>query len=398
MKIRNKKAWKTAQWEYEELVAQGMMPFFGDRLPPEEIIEQLEMIIKDCPNFYPALLDLELRKLAAGGNGGAERRLEEGFYHLLELAEPEHMEEELDNLIENLEKLWRFDLSSRFLKVLVERHPRNASFQDSLAHATARTGDVNGALHYVDKAVELEPENPHFRSNQGWLHMMAGNLEEAREALEAAAGLDPVNEVVKGNLEIYDYLKEHGGNYFDYLLRPAERERIEQLADEEAWEEVDRLCASYNTCRFEAMAQAFLQGDEGNVSRLADKLATLREFFGFVGKVDQDGHLNEDLAFIHEYFEPIMHKFIFKFYDIDREMIEEIYEALIEYYNFLASRKLVPFEDLKRFQKKIFAMKKKLLEKMQRYNQIRHNDDISDEEKEVIREELFEGDHVWPFL
>ena len=93
MKIRNKKAWKTAQWEYEELLAQGMMPFFGDRLSPEEIIEQLEMIIKDCPNFYPAVLDLELRKLAAGGNGGAERRPEEGFYHLLELAEPEHLEE-----------------------------------------------------------------------------------------------------------------------------------------------------------------------------------------------------------------------------------------------------------------------------------------------------------------
>jgi len=398
MKIRNKKAWKTAQWEYEELVAQGMMPFFGDRLSPEEIIEQLEMIIKDCPHFYPALLDLELRKLTAGGNGGAERRLEEGFYHLLELAEPEHMEEELDTLIENLEKLWRFDLSKRFLEVLVERHPRNASFQDSLAHATARTGDVNGALHYVNKAVELEPENPHFRSNQGWLHMMAGNLEEAREALEAAARLDPVNEVVKGNLEIYDYLNAHGGNYLDYLLRPAEKKKIEELGNEEAWEEVDRLCALYNDCRFEAMAQAFLQGDAGNVSRLADKLATLREFFGFVRKVDQDANLNEDLTFIHEYFEPIMHKFIFKFSDIDREMIEEIYEALIEYYSFLASRELVPSEDFKRFQKKILGMKKVLIKKMQRYNQIRHNNDISDEEKEVIREELFDGDHVWPFL
>jgi hypothetical protein len=48
--------------------------------------------------------------------------------------------------------------------------------------------------------------------------------------------------------------------------------------------------------------------------------------------VDQGGYiLNEDLAFIHEYFKPIIHKFIFKFRDINREMIEEIYESLFEY-------------------------------------------------------------------
>jgi hypothetical protein len=35
---------------------------------------------------------------------------------------------------------------------------------------------------------------------------------------------------------------------------------------------------------------------------------------------------------------------------------------------------------------------------MHRYNEIRHDDSISEEEKEDIREELFEGDHVWPFI
>lgn len=43
-------------------------------------------------------------------------------------------------------------------------------------------------------------------------------------------------------------------------------------------------------------------------------------------------------------------------------------------------------------------MKKELIDKMQRYNSIRHNDDMDEEEKEAIRDELFEGDHVWPFL
>jgi len=43
-------------------------------------------------------------------------------------------------------------------------------------------------------------------------------------------------------------------------------------------------------------------------------------------------------------------------------------------------------------------MKSELREKMHRYNNIRHDYTISEEEKEEIREKLFEGDHTWPFL
>jgi hypothetical protein len=43
-------------------------------------------------------------------------------------------------------------------------------------------------------------------------------------------------------------------------------------------------------------------------------------------------------------------------------------------------------------------MKNELTGKMERYNMIRHDDDMDDEKKEAIREELFEGNHSWPFL
>jgi tetratricopeptide (TPR) repeat protein len=220
-------------------------------------------------------------------------------------------------------------------------------------------GDVDTALLYIAKAVEMEPDNPHFRSNLGWIYLIANKMEEADKTFVDALRLDPDNEAVKGNLEIHRYLTKHGGNHLDYLLRSADKEGIDRLADEEKWEEMDKLCTSYNDCRVEAMAQALLQEDEHKRSRLADLLATLSQFFRFVQKVDQSGYmLNEDLTFIHENFKPIMHKFIFKLHDIDREMIE----------------------------------------KMQRYNMIRHNGDMDEEEKEPMREELFEGDHAWPFL
>jgi hypothetical protein len=35
---------------------------------------------------------------------------------------------------------------------------------------------------------------------------------------------------------------------------------------------------------------------------------------------------------------------------------------------------------------------------MERYNAVRHDDEFDEEEKEAIREQLFESDHLWPHL
>ena len=48
--------------------------------------------------------------------------------------------------------------------------------------------------------------------------------------------------------------------------------------------------------------------------------------------------------------------------------------------------------------KEMLSLKSELREKMHRYNEVRHNPDYSEEEKEKIRDELFEGDHEWWFL
>lgn len=318
---------------------------------------------------------------------------------MLELSEPRHLDEEIEILLDNMEKLWRFDLCRYCLEFLVKQYPDKALFHDYLAYAAARMGDIETAMDYNARAVEMEPNNPHFRSNLGWIHLVAGNPKEAGEVLAAALRLAPDNEVTKGNLKIHQYLTGHGGNYFNYLLRPVEREEIDRLANEKEWEEVDAMCVLYNKCRIEALAQTLLQRDEDSRSHLPDMLATLEEFFRFVNRVNQAGYLlHEDISFIREHFKPIMHKFIFKFKDIDRKMIEEIYDSLFEYYGFLARENLVPNKEFKQFKKEIRGIKKELINKMQRYNTLRHNSKIAEEEKEDIREELFESDHAWPFI
>ncbi len=352
MKVTRTKAWKKAEWEYTAMHSRSMVPFFDLPLSREEIVEQLGRIIEICPKFYPALVEIGLNRLAAGGNGEATRKLEEGFTLMLELAKPGELLEELDELIENLERFWRFDLSKHYLEILTERFPERALFQDCLALATAREGDNDAALLHVAKAVEMEPDNPYFFSNLGWINLIAGNLKDAGEALAEARRLDPDDEVVTGNLRVHRYLTKHGGNYFDYLLRPLEREEIDRLANEEEWEEVDRMCASYNQGRVEAMAQALFLEDDQKRQRLADLLSTLRLFLDFVDKLDPSGYfLYEDISFIKTHFKNIMNNYTEKSNDIDDEMVGQVYEALTQFYGFLASRGLVSTREFKSFRK-----------------------------------------------
>ena len=110
------------------------------------------------------------------------------------------------------------------------------------------------------------------------------------------------------------------------------------------------------------------------------------------------GFLNERVAFVHEHFDAIMHKFIFKFGDVDRTMIADVCDLCWSITAFSRDRRLVPANELERFQKRVGSRKKGLIEKMERYNEVRHDEDVDEDEKEAIREELFGGDHAWPHI
>ena len=82
--------------------------------------------------------------------------------------------------------------------------------------------------------------------------------------------------------------------------------------------------------------------------------------------------------------------------DIDAEIFNGVYRALLEFYKFLAKRKVV--SGYKSLKNEMIELKPELMEKMLRYNEIRHNEEYTKEEKDEIREELFEGDAFYPFL
>ena len=395
--------WKAAQFEYEMLQARlvmPMMPLIGGPPSAGTAVECLEGIVETCPLYYPAVLDLAVRELARGGGERAGKRLAKGFDLMLEMAGPEELDEHVDMLAENLGMVWRYDLARPCLDALVGRFPDKAAFHDKLAYAAARMGDFEAAHDHVARAVAMEPENLPFRSNQVWIHLMAGNLEQGREALERALELKPGDEIVLGNLRVHAYLAGRGGGtFYDYLLRPPDREELDRLEAAGDFEKLDALCSDYNACRQEALVWSRFLEQERERPGLVAMIGMHREFFGFFRKASMEAYiLDEDIEFLHVSFVELMSRFIVSFEDIDAEVIEGVCAHLLVYYDFLAGAGLVRRAELARFRKRVSGMKGKLIHRMERYNRVRCDEALDEEEKEAECRKIFQGDHLWPYI
>lgn len=146
----------------------------------------------------------------------------------------------------------------------------------------------------------------------------------------------------------------------------------------------------------EAFKQTLLEDGDYLPHQIWNFKITLELFFAFLEKAIQDVFLFDDLATVRQSFKAIMHKFIFKHRDIDDEIVDDIYTSLALFYSFLSRCNLVADSVYRDCLRDIESMKPELLEKMHHYNEIRHDHSMSEEEKEEIRDELFEGDHWWP--
>jgi len=231
----------------------------------------------------------------------------------------------------------------------------------------------------------------------GLISLLEGRLEEASIQNDRALALDRKLYTARRNRRILKYLKAHGVRYIDYLLRPAPREELDKLADEEDSRTLQRRAGELNEDRLEAFGQDAI--DRGEAWPMANHLSTLQILFRFLAEVSADAYfLYEDAEFMRGIFERLMNKFIVKFRDADAQVIEGICDALDSFYEFLVRKKVLSERDLAAFKKRAGPARKKLIDRATRYAKARSDTSLGEDEREAFRDELFDGDHFWPHI
>lgn len=94
------------------------------------------------------------------------------------------------------EGLGRIDMAEQDLRKVLQTDPDNAHALNALGYMLAdRTDRFQEALGYIQKAIELYPNEPAFVDSMGWVQYRLGNLKEAERYLRRAFQLDQDPEI-----------------------------------------------------------------------------------------------------------------------------------------------------------------------------------------------------------
>lgn len=398
IKITDTKAWIQADWDYSGIVANDLMPLLGPSLKGKERVNYLMEIFKRCPDYYPALLELGSLKIMDEKVQSGREFLDKAFQSLKMHFTKEELLENYYKICEFLENKDRFELAIEYYNDLLEIDPDKANIYDLISHCYANLDNYDKAIENQQKALDFDNKNHRYYSNFGWIELLRGNLNSAKTMLEKSLELNPNNEVALNNYKAYKTMKkENLKNWEEYLLRKTDYENLEKLEDKDEWEEYEELIQTYNENKLAAFRFDLFRNQTYFLSEKQDILFTLKYFFDFMEEIFDDGSfLYCDVTSVEDSFKSIMHKFIFKTGDIDEEIFNDVYSALLEFYKFLEKKEVI--DGYKSLKNEMLKLKPELLKKMRKYNRIRHNDNYTEEQKEEIRYELFEGDHELPFL
>ncbi len=94
------------------------------------------------------------------------------------------------------------DRSLEYLEKALDIEPENPNLLNSKGYITAdRNRDIDEALVYCKKAVRLKNDHPAYLDSLGWAYYKAGKLEEARVYLRRAYALASGNKIIAKHLK-----------------------------------------------------------------------------------------------------------------------------------------------------------------------------------------------------
>lgn len=103
-----------------------------------------------------------------------------------------------------LQKLGEFEKALGYWNILLATHMLNSEYYCERGICKFHLG-FRSALEDMDKALELDPDNPYRYSSKAYILDKLGRTEEAYLAYLRASDLDPTDEITQNNLGIIEY-------------------------------------------------------------------------------------------------------------------------------------------------------------------------------------------------
>ena len=135
-----------------------------------------------------------------------------------------------------LERTDRLDEAITIMEELLIINPDHAEALNFVGYSWADTDrNLDRALVYIQKAMELKPGNGYIQDSLGWVHFKLGNLERARNELIGALKLLPDD----------PYLHDHLGDVYRALGQPAKaikayKQALKHFEDQDKKAEVEK--------------------------------------------------------------------------------------------------------------------------------------------------------------
>ncbi|MHC1744014.1 MAG: tetratricopeptide repeat protein [Syntrophobacteraceae bacterium] len=208
-KTKGKKRAKGEDWSRFQAEAEYADSIFKSAIGDiEGSIASLERACELMPTYAPAVLSMGSVEYQRGRKAKGKKL----FLDLLALPpDTEDLHEIIDEagtfLIQTREYADGFDLYTEALA----RYPDVAVFHQGLGCCAGHQGLHEVAVQASRRALELEPGNQQFVNDLGWSLLEAGNLVEARSALERAVAMNPTDQLASENLRYcMEQIKKHG--------------------------------------------------------------------------------------------------------------------------------------------------------------------------------------------
>lgn len=100
------------------------------------------------------------------------------------------------------QRLNRLEDARRQLQLASEEYPKSAEAWSRLANVSVQNSDPQTMLEQMDRAVKLEPDNPGYIYNLGWLYDQMGSTSQAAALYERAIRLSPLSFEAMNNLAL----------------------------------------------------------------------------------------------------------------------------------------------------------------------------------------------------